>query len=322
MNPATAHQTLNTEILGNAPVFQAATRAARLIAATDTSVLILGESGTGKELIAKLIHQLSRRAHLPLVTVNCAALPAELVESELFGHKRGAFTGAHEQREGFIAQADQGTLFLDEIGELPLAAQAKLLRFLDYGEIQPIGCSTTERVNVRVLAATNRDLAAMIKQGLFRADLYYRLQMIPIELPALRQRQEDIAPLTNAFVKRFCHKHKVAEPHFTADAWQSLNNYHWPGNVRELRNLIERSVILFNGREMNAALLQQWMQQPEISKTESWQLPIQGLCLESLEMNLIRQALQQSTGNKTQAAKLLGLTRDTLLYRLKKYALS
>jgi len=214
------------------------------VAATDTSVLILGETGTGKELIAQAIHDRSQRHDKPLIKVNCAALPSTLIESELFGHERGSFTGATAKRTGRFHLADGGTIFLDEVGELPLELQAKLLRVLQEGEFEPVGSSKTIKVDVRVVAATNRDLSKWVATGHFREDLFYRLSVFPITVPPLRDRREDIASLANAFLERSIQKlGRTIEP-FNAGAIARLNTYDWPGNVRELQNVIERSVIV------------------------------------------------------------------------------
>jgi transcriptional regulator with GAF, ATPase, and Fis domain len=214
------------------------------VARTDTSVLILGETGTGKELIARAVHNASRRASKPLIKVNCAALPATLIESELFGHERGSFTGATAKRTGRFHLADGGTIFLDEVGELPLELQAKLLRVLQEGEFEPVGSSKTIKVDVRVIAATNRDLSKRVDEGQFREDLYYRLDVFPLTVPPLRDRREDIALLANAFLERSLQKlGRTMEP-LSAEAVRRLNAYDWPGNLRELQNVIERSVIV------------------------------------------------------------------------------
>ncbi|WP_444678777.1 sigma-54 interaction domain-containing protein [Halomonas sp. E19] len=312
-------------MVGEAAAFQATLRAARLVAATDATVLILGESGTGKELLARLVHRHSRRAARPWVTLNCAAIPLDLVESELFGHRRGAFTGAHADKRGRIQQADGGTLFLDEVAELPLAAQAKLLRFLENGECQALGADRVEQVDVRVLAATHRDLHAQVEAGAFRADLFYRLHVIPLELPPLRERREDVAALVERFRHELAARHGVPAPDFTAPLLRQLGEYAWPGNVRELRNLVERCVVLLHGQRLAPGDLPAgWLGQAspaQLRARAAWQLPAEGVCLETLEGQLIRQALAQTEGNRSRAARLLGLTRDTLLYRMKKHAI-
>ncbi len=224
-------------------------------APTDCNILIQGETGTGKELIAKAIHQFSKRTHKPLLTINCAAIPESLIESELFGYEKGAFTGANTSRIGLIEAADQGTLFLDEIGELPLEAQARLLRFLQEGEIRRIGSVTTHKVNVRVVTATHRDLKTLSQQAQFRQDLYYRLNVVQIELPPLRDRGKDILEIGNAALLRLCNKMHKMPAHFTPQAIQALTTYNWPGNIRELENIIERAVILSDSEEISQDLL-------------------------------------------------------------------
>jgi PAS domain S-box-containing protein len=232
------------EIIGRSQAMLSLLRDVERVARTDTSVLILGETGTGKELIARAVHNASRRASKPLIKVNCAALPATLIESELFGHERGSFTGATAKRTGRFHLADGGTIFLDEVGELPLELQAKLLRVLQEGEFEPVGSSKTVKVDVRVIAATNRDLSKRVGEGQFREDLYYRLNVFPLTVPALRDRREDIALLANAFLERSLQKlGRTMEP-LSAEAVTRLNAYDWPGNVRELQNVIERSLIV------------------------------------------------------------------------------
>jgi len=314
----------HADLVGESPALQSLVRSARLVAATDATVLILGESGTGKELMARLVHRESRRTAGAWVTLNCAAIPVDLVESELFGHRRGAFTGAQADRRGRVQQANGGTLFLDEVAELPLAAQSKLLRFLESGECQALGADRVERVDVRILAATHQDLRTRVEAGTFRADLFYRLHVIPLELPPLRERDGDVALL----VKRFCHelavRHGVEAPDFTPALLKRLAAHPWPGNVRELRNLVERCVVLLHGQRLAPEDLPEgWLAPPSPpAGGEGWRLPSGGLSLEALEVELIHQALARSEGNRTRAARLLGLTRDTLLYRMKKHAIA
>ena len=311
-----------TELLGEAPAFLSVLRAANIVAATDVSVLLQGESGTGKELMAQHLHRESRRAGRPFVGINCAALPEQLAESELFGHRKGAFTGATQDRVGKIQAAANGTLFLDEIGELPLALQAKLLRFLESGECQRLGQAHVEHFDVRIITATNRDLAAAAHAGEFRTDLFYRLNVVPLNLPPLRERPGDIPLLLNALSKQLSAQHGLACPGFQAETMTQLENYDWPGNVRELRNLCERLVIFCPGADIAPSQLP-----PEIRAKQNQtfslnlSLPDEGIRLDELEVQLIRQALEKTAGNRSRAAGLLGLTRDTFLYRMKKYAL-
>lgn len=313
-------------MIGEAPCFEATLRAANLIAATDATLLIHGESGTGKELLAHNVHENSKRASRPFVSINCAALPEQLAESELFGHRKGAFTGAHANYEGRIRAAEGGTLFLDEIGELSLTIQAKLLRFLESGECQAIGQSAAHHCDVRLIAATNRDLFNMVQAGQFREDLYYRLNVVPLEMPALRERITDLKLLLQFFTKQFSDVHKLQAPIYSKTAFKLLQQYYWPGNVRELRNFCERMLILFSGRQIESQNLPQEIINPHhalpAKSSDGFILPDDGFKLEELEIDIIKQALQKARGNRSRAARLLGLTRDTLLYRIKKYAIS
>jgi transcriptional regulator with PAS, ATPase and Fis domain len=309
-------------IVGKSPEMMEVLRAADLVAATDVSVLITGETGTGKDLLAQRIHATSHRCDRPFITVNCAALPETLAESLLFGHRQGAFTGAHSPRRGFIAEADGGTLLLDEVGEMPAVVQAKLLRFLESGEYQPLGKVEARHADVRLIAATNSNLVDAVKAGTFRRDLYYRLNVVPLAVPSLRKRTGDLAMLLHTLNDKLSLEHDVPAPTYTKAAISALEKHSWPGNVRELRNFLERMLILFNGGVIdvtNLPLEMQDQQQPVMAGM--FRLPEGGVDLESLEIGLMTQALQASHGNKSRAAKLLGLTRDTFLYRLKKYAL-
>ncbi len=310
----------NYTMLGQSAEFQNTQRTAKIMAATDVTVLIQGESGTGKELMAKYIHTHSKRQSAPLITINCAALPESLVESELFGHKKGAFTDASNDQQGRIQSAHNGTLFLDEVGELPLSIQAKLLRFIENGECQTIGQSKTEKVDVRLIAATNRDLYKEVERGNFREDLFYRLNVVPLTLPNLRERQSDITLLINHLSAQLAAKHGLDVPRYSLKAIEHCQRYNWPGNVRELKNFCERMVILLSGKNINVENLPQEMQSEQKAKiTNPYTLPEGGIVLEQVEAQLINQALDQAHGNQSKAARLLGLTRSALLYRLKKY---
>jgi formate hydrogenlyase transcriptional activator len=286
-----------------------------VVAPTDSSVLILGETGTGKELIARAIHNLSSRRERAFVKMNCAAIPLGLLESELFGHERGAFTGAIAQKTGRFELADKGTLFLDEVGDIPLELQPKLLRVLQEQEFERLGSNHTHKVDVRVVAATHRDLAAMIKQGTFREDLYYRLKVFPINVPALRQRSEDIPKLVwhfTAFYARRMNKKIDEIPSETTDA---LVRYRWPGNVRELQNFIERAVILSPYLVLRAPISEL---EPSSSQTQL-NMPINGLA--EVERDHILRALQASNwvvGGRNGAAERLGMKRTSLVYRMHK----
>ena len=307
-------------LIGDSAEFQSVIRSAQIIAATDVTVLIEGETGTGKELMAQAIHQSSNRADKTFITINCAALPDSLAESELFGHKKGAFTGAVENHLGYAKQAEGGTLFLDEISELSLSIQAKLLRFIEYGECQSLGDSKTQRLDVRIVAASNKNLNSLVEQGEFREDLYYRLKVVPVELPSLQARHKDISILVKHFITQFSQKYNLDRPKFDASAMKCLQAYSWPGNVRELRNLCERLIVLLPGQILTEHNLPLTLQKPQI-EVAAFKLPMQGLNLESLETDLIRQALGNSNGNKSKAARLLGVSRDAFLYRLKKYSI-
>ncbi len=306
------------DILTRSPLMEAVLRSAHLIAQTDASVLITGESGTGKELVAHAMHATSPRRKQAFITVNCATLPETLAESLLFGHRKGAFTGADSQHTGLIHAAENGTLFLDEIGELPLNLQAKLLRFLESGEILPLGETQPKRLNVRVFAATHRDLYAMSQAGEFRQDLFYRLNIIPVELPALRERKEDIDLLGSHFLRQFAAQHKLPAATLAKEARQHLQRHTWNGNVRELRNLCERLSILLAGREIGLTNLPLELRSAAPQPSTPFSLPATGINLEDLERDLLNQALQRTQNNKTHAARLLGISRDALNYRLKK----
>ncbi|MES9972292.1 MAG: sigma-54 dependent transcriptional regulator [Candidatus Thiodiazotropha sp.] len=311
-------------MIGNAPEFQSLLRAMRIVSVTDATVLVTGESGTGKELLAQALHQNSRRRDKSFITVNCAALPTQLAESELFGHRKGAFTGASSDSIGKVQAANGGTLFLDEIGELPLAVQAKLLRFLETGECQTVGRANNQRVDVRVIAATNRDLTQLIDEGRFRRDLFYRLHVVPLELPPLRQRPGDIQLLLTGLTGELAASYKLRPPLYSKAVVKLLNSYNWPGNVRELKNFSERMLILFSGRKVEVENLPQEFRTTASSQDHAsnrFLLPDQGLNMDELEASLIKQALVKTFGNRSKAARMLGLSRDTLLYRIKKYAI-
>ncbi len=309
-------------MIGQSPNFEALLRSAKMVAATDVTVLIVGETGTGKELLAKALQSHSPRADRPFITLNCAAMPEALVESELFGHRRGAFTGAVSNQTGRLQAADGGTLFMDEVDSLPFSVQAKLLRFLETGEIQPVGDSLAQSVDVRIIAATNTRLEEKIARGEFRKDLYYRLNVVPLEIPPLRERMGDIQLLMNHFLRQFAAEHKLPEPILPKPTLARLLGYAWPGNVRELRNVCERLSILLAGRvieerNLPAEILNRHVAAPEGCFT----LPEDGIDLEKMEIELIQQALNRTNGNRSRSARLLGISRDTLLYRMQKYNL-
>ncbi|MBF0444990.1 MAG: sigma-54-dependent Fis family transcriptional regulator [Magnetococcales bacterium] len=314
------------QFLGESPEFTAVLRAAALVAPTDATVLVSGESGTGKELLSRYIHRNSRRNREPWVTINCAALPESLAESELFGHAKGAFTGAAINKKGWVQVADGGTLFLDEISELPLSIQAKLLRLLESGDCQGVGHSRITRVNVRVIAATNKNLFDLAKKGLFREDLFYRLNIVPLELPPLRERLDDLSLLMQSFLTAVANKNSFSPAYFPKSTMAVLNRYSWPGNIRELRNFCERVGILHAGSEIEVANLPWEMQQDNSGGALDtiggmFTLPNEGLDFLQMERDLIGQALQRTNGNKSRAARLLGFSRDTFLYRIKKFSI-
>jgi DNA-binding NtrC family response regulator len=291
----------------------------RRVAPSEATVLIRGESGTGKELIAKAIHYASPRASAPLVKVNCAALPETLLESELFGHEKGAFTGAVARRKGRFETADSGTLFLDEIGDLPLPLQAKLLRVLQEKEFERVGSSAPLSVDVRILAATHRDLEALAKAGRFRDDLYYRLNVVTIVLPPLRERRQDLPSLIDHFLKLFAEKDRKKIRGFTPEARDALLRYDYPGNVRELENIVERAVVLTRDEVIGRADLPLLVQENGGEESEGKSLPA---AVEGIERRMIADALSKAEGVQTRAAELLGISERALRYKLKKYGLT
>jgi len=310
-------------LLGRSPAMEAVIRTAQIAAATDVHILIEGETGTGKELLAQEIQSSSSRADEAFIIVNCATLPVELVESLLFGHEQGAFTGALERKEGYVQRAHQGTLFLDEIGELPLVIQAKLLRFIEYGECHRLGSAEVEYVDVRIIAATNRNLMKMVDSGLFRKDLFYRLNIVPMQMPPLRQRKRDIAELAEHFLQQAAARIQSTPPELTQDALELLKKYNWPGNIRELRNVCEHVTAFQPGQSIESEHLPQEITAgaTKLASGTGFELPQEGINMELLEVDLIQQALAYANGNKSEAARLLGLTRDAFLYRLKKHNL-
>ncbi len=308
-------------IIGHSPALETLIRSAKIVAATDVTVLLKGDTGTGKEVFAHAIKNASPRAEKEFLTLNCAALPESLIESELFGHKKGSFTGAVQNTQGLLQAADGGTLFLDEINSLPLSIQAKLLRFLDSGECLAVGDVKPYKVDVRVIAATNMDLRSLISEGAFRSDLYFRLNVVPFELPSLHDRSEDIELLVAYFFKIFEKNYGIKAPKFSKTSLKMLKHYKWSGNIRELRNLCERLSILFSNQTIEPEQLPVEFQNKEnhIEETSNFVLPSVGLKLDSLEANLITQALDRTQGNRSKSARLLGITRDTLLYRMQKH---
>ncbi len=312
INRLTGTEGMETANSAMAELLDTAKRAAN----SEATVLIAGESGTGKEVLARLIHQHSPRAQGPMVAVNCAAIPENLLESELFGHVKGAFTGAVSSRKGRFQSAVGGTLFLDEIGELRLDLQAKLLRAIQERVVAPVGADQSEPVDVRLIAASNRDLYAAIGQGTFREDLYYRLGVIPLHLPPLRERREDIPGLVSHFLLKV---NAPAGVRFSTGALARLKGHPWPGNIRELQNIVERAVILRKGLLIEAEELQLAASPQAASANGLPEIPDEGLSLEAVEQGLIKKALAKANGNRSEAARLLKIPRHVLIYRLEKF---
>ncbi|MCX7886875.1 MAG: sigma-54 dependent transcriptional regulator, partial [Verrucomicrobiae bacterium] len=320
------------EIIGSSPAMQPVFELIERLKDAEITALIYGETGTGKELVARALHFHSRRRNGPFVPVHCAAIPGELLESELFGHEKGAFTGAVARRIGMFEAAEGGTLFLDEIGEMPLGTQSKLLRAIQEREIRRVGGHQTIRVNVRLVCATHRDLEADVKQGRFREDLFYRINVVPIRLPPLRERPEDIPVLAEHFLKRFAEKYRRAVPRFTEEAVRRLQRYPWPGNVRELEHTIERLIVTcdagvfdvehlpFPVTEGDATMLKELALKPRLEFSQ------QGLDLprmtEQLERQAIEEALRRSGGVITEAARLLNVSRRVLRYKMNQLGIS
>jgi formate hydrogenlyase transcriptional activator len=305
------------QIIGNSPALESVLEQVEQVAPTDSTVLIQGETGTGKELIARAIHNLSARCGRPFIKLNCAAIPFDLLESELFGHERGAFTGAIAQKIGRFEMADKGTLFLDEVGDIPPGLQPKLLRVLQEQEFERLGSTRTQQVNIRLVAATNRNLAGMVKRGEFRSDLYYRLNVFPIPLPPLRDRRDDIPALVEHFVEIYSRRMDKQIEHIPPGTMSALTSYQWPGNIRELQNFIERSVIVSSGSGLSAPLgsLQ------AAAETGS----IEATTLEDVEREHIRKILEQTrwvVAGPNGAAARLGIKRSTLYFRMQKLGIS
>jgi two-component system NtrC family response regulator len=288
----------------------------------DSTVLLTGESGTGKELLAKAIHQNSLRAGKPFVTVNSGALPETLAESELFGHRKGSFTGATSDRAGKFEAANEGTVFLDEVGELTLPLQVKLLRVIQEREVDKIGNPHPVKVNVRILAASNRNLKNLVEDGDFREDLYYRLSVVTVELPPLRERRDDIPLLTRHFLKQYASRYGIPDLSVSGDAMEKMVQYNWPGNVRELQNVIERLAVLAKDNLINVETLPEELRAAESRIANiGLKLPEEGIDLEGVEKEILLQALEKHGWNQTHAAKYLNISRKTLIYRMEKFAL-
>jgi DNA-binding NtrC family response regulator len=316
LKEALDHKYAFDNIVGRSPNMQEIFHTVARVAPTRATVLVCGESGVGKDLIARAIHQHSPRKDRPFVKINCTALPENLMESELFGYEKGAFTGASTSKPGKFEQADTGTVFLDEIGDVPPGIQVKLLRILQEREFERLGSNKTRRIDVRVLAATNVDLRAALEQGRFREDLYYRLNVLPINIPPLRDRKEDIPFLARHFVRKLAPELGSPAIEIGQSAMQKLISYHWPGNVRELENVVERSLVLGTGETLGPEDIRLDMgPTPARAAGPGTFLP-EGLTLDEYEQSMIREALKRANGNKSQAARLLGLTRNALRYRL------
>ena len=309
------------QIIGSSDSLRRALDTAGRVAATDATVLILGETGTGKELVARAIHQQSARRGRAFVTVSCGAIPKELLESELFGYTKGSFTGAVTHKKGKVEIAEGGTLFLDEIGEMPLGLQVRILRLLQEREIEKIGAMGPAKVDVRILAATHRNLETMVEEGSFREDLYYRLLVVPVYLPPLRERIQDIPQLIHCFFERYKLKYKRDDLKFPSELIPYFSSYQWPGNVRQLENSIERIVLLSEDSGVKLDVLPDFLRCHPAGEVLAIHLPDAGLDVEAVERQLILRAMQKCHGNQTQAARLLNMSRRAFAYRLKKYGL-
>lgn len=309
-------------MIAGSRAMRAVTETAGRVAQTDTSVLLEGESGTGKELLAKAIHFHSSRARAPFVTINCGAIPEQLLESELFGHRRGSFTGAVSDKRGKFEAADRGTIFLDEIGELPMLLQVKILRVLQEREVDKVGETRPIKVDVRVIAATNRDLEKMVAEGTFRDDLYYRLAVVSIRVPPLRERTDDIPFLVDHFLSKHAERLGRMRPTVERDVHSAFNLYPWPGNIRELENVIERALVLDKDGVLGLDDLPERLRtrEPRVANLRM-ELPDEGISLEDVERELILASLHKHNWNQTRAAAFLNITRSTLLYRMEKFGL-
>jgi len=304
-------------IIGSSPAMEELFATLELVAPSDATVLITGESGTGKELIASALHQQSKRKQFPFIKVNCAALNENLLESELFGHEAGAFTGAVARRKGRFEQADKGTLFLDEIGDMSLQTQAKILRVLQEGELDRLGGSETIKVDVRLLAATHRNLQLMIEERTFRQDLFFRLSVVPLELPPLRERARDIPELATLFLERYATKNRKDIKGFFPEVLRIFMSHQWPGNIRELENTVERAVILCPGEQITVRELPPQLLPDGIPISQAPDAA--PITLRDMEREMIRATLAQNDGNRSKTAKILGVARQTLLNKLKEY---
>lgn len=317
LSAALSEQQQLVDLVGSSKSMQQVYQRINRVSNTGVTVLITGESGTGKELAARALHQLSERHAQPFIALNCGAIPETLAEAELFGSRKGAFTGATADKPGKLQTAHGGTLFLDEIGELPLALQAKLLRFLQEGTVTPLGSEQELALDVRIIAATHRNLLDMVQQSTFREDLFYRLNIVPIHMPPLRERNEDIGKLIEFFLHKHATTYRLELPSVSTELMRALLGYHWPGNVREMANRLERFVLLQDEQECMAEL----HARPSLLHSEAFVLPKDGLDWDNFERDCLQQALQREQGNRTRAARLLGMNYKAFLYRLEKYKL-
>ncbi len=311
-------------IIGHSKSLLRVLEMAARVAQHDSTVLINGETGTGKELLARAIHYNSRRKNQPFVTINCGAIPKDLIEAELFGYSRGAFTGANANKPGKVEMADGGTLFLDEIGELPLESQVKLLRLIQNGELERVGSTSPKVINVRILAATNRNLSAMAEDGTFRNDLFYRLAVVPLYLPPLRERKEDIPELAEHLFHKAKERHGLQGLQVASSVIARLSAYRWPGNIRELENVVERMLVLSNGKQITEEDLPDELRRISAAPPNaplSFELPDEGVSLEAIERELLLRALEKAGGNQTRAAQYLDISRRTFIYRMEKHGL-
>jgi len=308
-------------MVGSSPAMKELYATLKLVAPTDATVLINGESGTGKELVANALHRHSRRSKEAFITINCAALHENILESELFGHEAGAFTGAVARRKGCFEQADGGSLFLDEIGDMSLPTQAKILRVLQEGELNRLGGDTTIRVDVRLIAATHKDLQQMITAGTFRQDLFFRLSVVPVELPPLRERRSDIPKLAGLFLTRYAEKNRKDLKDFHPEVMRIFMGFSWPGNIRELENTVERAVILCRGEQITVQELAPGLLPAGTGQEKEITSPSAMPTLRDMEKEMIRATLDDNGGNKSRTARILGIARQTLLNKIKEYSL-
>ena len=313
-----SEQFLYPDIIGNSPAIKKIFDVINQVAPTDATVLILGRSGTGKELIANAVHENSLRKQQPFVKINCAALPETLLESELFGHIKGSFTGADKNKKGKFSLADKGTIFLDEIAEMTPSTQVKLLRVLQEKEFDPIGSSKPEQVDIRIIAATNKNIEEEVSKGNFREDLYYRLNVVVVTLPPLNERKSDIKALAVFFMEKYAKKNQRIVKGFTTEAYSALLNYSWPGNIRELENVVERAIILSGDEIISVNALPDNLNQLQFMQQDRQKKKIK--TLKEMEKDMILMAIEEKNGNRTHAAELLGISRRTLQLKLKEYA--